>query len=575
MAPLRRLLPYLRPHRARFLLVFLVMAAVAGLNGATIWALRLALNAVCDRKDPRLLLAVVALIPAFFFLKMLLSFAQTYLMSHIGLSVLRRLREDLFRHLHGLSLEFFWKSHSAENLSRLSFDVGLLGNALQSAPVYLVRDCLTILVVVGVLFAIRWQFALIALLAAPLAAAVLAASSLELRAAGRRSQELMAQIYRRSQESLQGMPSIMALDHAEAAIARFNEQNAAFFQQMLFFVRASAIAGPLIEFLGSFVAAVIVYKGGQEILGGTLATGDFFIFLGSFLAAYGPIKGISQINATLQMGAAATERIFSILDERPAVVEHPRPIRLERLEHGIELENVSFRYPGREQWALRELSLRIPAGEVLAVVGPSGSGKTTLAHLLLRLFDPQEGRILIDGRDLREFSLSSLRSRLGLVGQETAVFDDSLAANVSLAEPAADAAAVERALEASGAMAFARQLPQGTATLVGDRGLLLSGGQRQLVAIARAALKNPAVLLLDEATSNLDAPSENAAQRSLAGLYPGRTVLIIGHRLSALKDAGRIVVLGRGRVQEAGSHAELLAAGGLYAAMHRLQQLES
>ena len=369
------------------------------------------------------------------------------------------------------------------------------------------------------------------------------------------------------------MLAIKALNCESRMIGKFNDSSAAFFEQMLRYFRAMALSGPLVEFVGSFVVAAILYQGGREILGGRLTPADFFIFLGSFLAAYGPIKSISQMNGTFQLAAAAAERIFAVLDENPTVVESQNPVAFEGLRQGIELENVSFRYGGSEQWALRGVNLRIAPGEVVSLVGLSGSGKTTLVHLLLRLFDPQEGRILIDGRDLRDYSLRSLRAGLGLVAQDTILFNETLADNVAIDDP--DPAAVERALEAAGAGAFVNQLPLKALTRIGDGGLRLSGGQRQLIAIARAIHKNPAILMLDEATSNLDASGESLVQQSLERLFPGRTVLTIAHRLSTSKKADRIVVLHHGEVQESGTHADLMASDGVYAALYKVSRLEA
>ena len=574
MESLRRLKPYLFEHRTRFLQACLVMACVACLNGATVWILKPAINSIFDRKDAHLLMGIVAAIPAIFFLKLVLTYIQSYLMSYIGQRITQRLREELFVHLHTLSLDFFWKSKSGEVLSRLTNDLTNLHSGLQFVPLYLVRDTLTVIVLLGVMFFINWRFALIAILAIPMAGGVLAVLGRKLRSASRKSQEVMGEIYHRFQESLQGMLVVKAFNYEADATAKFNAESAAFFDQMMRYFRATALSGPLMEFLGSLILAAIVYKAGREIFQGTMTPGDFFTFLGSFFMAYGPIKNLSQMNATLQMALAGADRIFSILNEKPTVREHAGAVEFTGLARGIVFEDVSFRYPSRDHWALRHVSLHVDAGEVVAVAGPSGSGKTTLVHLLLRLFDPTEGRILIDGRDLREYSSSSLRSHLGLVTQDTILFNDTLGANVAVGRSGASLDQVRDALQVADASEFVAHLPLGLDTPLGDRGLRLSGGQRQRIAIARAVLKNPALLLLDEATSNLDAGSERSVQVALERLYPGRTVLIIAHRLATLQNAHRIVVLHRGEVVESGPHGELLAKGGVYATLYRFQQLE-
>jgi len=570
----QRLKPYLKPYRGRFLQACLAMLGVAALNGATVWVLKPAVDYVFVHKDPAMLHLVVALIPGVFLLKMVFTYAQSYLMSYLGQRITQNLREDLFRRLHELSMDFYWKNRSGELLSRLTNDMARLQDGLHFVPLYLVRDTLTVLVLMGVMFFIHWRFALTALVAIPLAGAVLAVLGKKLRGASRQSQELMGEITHRFQESLQGMLVVKAFNYEEGAISRFKRENDSLFGQMMRYFRATALSGPLMEFLGSLIMAAIVYQGGKAIIGGEMTPGSFFTFLGSFFAAYGPIKNLSQLNSTLQMALASADRVFQVLDEKPAVREKPGAAAFKGLGRGIEFERVSFRYPGREQWALRGVSLRVAPGEVLAVAGPSGSGKTTLAHLLLRLFDPTQGRILLDGRDLRDYSLPSLRQGLGLVSQDTILFGDTVAGNVAVGRPGASPEEVKKALEVADAFSFVSQMPQGLETPLGERGLRLSGGQRQRLAIARAVLKDPGVLILDEATSNLDAASERSVQEALERLYPGRTVLVIAHRLSTLKNAHRIAVLHHGELREAGSHEDLMAKGGIYATLYRFQQLE-
>ena len=574
MKSLKRLLPYLHEHRARFLQVCLVMVAVAALNGATVYILKPGINSIFERKDPRLLLLVVAAIPAIFFLKLILVYAQTYLINYIGQRIAQRLRVELFTHLHTLSLDFFWRSKSGELLSRLTNDLNNLQQGLQFVPLFLVRDTLTVIILLGVMFYINWQFALIAVLAIPMAGGVLAVLGKKLRSSSRIGQEVMGEIYHRFQESLQGMLVVKAFNYEAEATAKFKAESDAFFGQMMRYFRATALSGPLMEFLGSILMAAIVYKAGTEIFQARMTPGDFFTFLGAFFMAYAPIKNLSQTNSQVQLALAGADRIFDILDEKPSVKERPDALRFDGLRESVVFEDVSFRYPGRENWALRHINLFVKAGEVVALAGPSGSGKTTLVHLLLRLFDPVEGRILVDGKDLRDYSSNALRSHLGLVTQDTILFNDTLGANVGVGRVGASSDDIRGALKVADAAEFVANLPHGLDTPLGDRGLRLSGGQRQRIAIARAVLKNPSLLLLDEATSNLDTGSERSVQEALERLYPGRTVLIIAHRLTTLQNAHRIVVLHHGDVAEAGPHAELLAKGGIYATLYRYQQLE-
>ncbi|MBI4052179.1 MAG: ABC transporter ATP-binding protein [Elusimicrobia bacterium] len=569
-----RLLPYLKPYRLRFVQASIAMLCVAGLNGISVWLLKPVVDYVFVHRDPQMLYLAVLLIPGIFLIKMLLAYTQAYLMSFIGQRITQELRETLFRHLHDLSMDFFWGRRSGEILARVTNDLNTLQSGLHFTPLYLIRDTMTVVVLLFVLFAIHWKFAMIAMTALPLAAVVLVVLGKKMRESGSKSQEIMGEIYHRFQESLQGMIVVKAFNYEEGAIRKFNQESSSFFFQMMRYLRATALSGPLMEFLGSLVLTTLVFYGGKEIIQEQMTPGTFFAFLGSFFAAYDPIKNLARLNSTVQISLASAERIFQVLDEKPAVQERTGPLPFKNPRQGIQLKNVCFRYPGRESWALKNINLQMSPGEVVAIAGPSGSGKTTLAHLLLRLFDPAQGQILVDDMDLREFSIKSLRDHIGLVTQDTILFNDSVVGNVALGKPEASQEEVLNALRAADAASFVQQLPAGPHTLLGDRGIRLSGGQRQRIAIARAILKNPSIHILDEATSNLDTASERSVQQALEKLYQGRTVFVIAHRLSTLQNADRIFAMHLGEIVESGTHAELLAKKGLYAMLYQLQQLE-
>ncbi len=576
-ASIRRLIGYVRPHRARLIQACLVMIVVAALNGAMVKVLDPVTSAIFGsaNADPKQLMRVALLVPGVFFLMLIFKYTLAYLMSWLGQKITQEVREDLFTHLHRLSMDFFWKSKGGEVMAKLTNDMNALQSALQFVPLYAVRDSLTVVVMLVVMLITNPKFALIALLAIPMAGGVLGVLGRKLRSAGRRGQEVMGEIYHRFQESLQGMLVVKSFNFEEGSIAKFRKENDEFFHQMMRYFRATALSGPLMEFLGSLIIAAIVYLGGKQIGAGTMTPGQFSVFLGCFFMAYGPIKNLAQMNSTLQLGLASAERIFSVLDEVPTVVEPTSPKPFPALTQGIKFEHVSFRYPSRETWALHDVSLEIKPGEVVALAGPSGSGKTTFVHLMLRLFDPTEGRITIDGVDLREMSSHNLREHLGLVSQETILFNDTVMGNVAVGRPGATRGEVEKALEVADALGFVAQFSKGLDTPLGDRGARLSGGQRQRLAIARAVLKDPKLLILDEATSNLDTGSEHAVQTAMERLYPGRTVAMIAHRLSTVQKADRIVVMRTGKIEEVGTHAELLAKNGVYATLHRYQQLET
>jgi subfamily B ATP-binding cassette protein MsbA len=574
---IRRILGYVRPHKTRLIQACLVMIVVAALNGAMVKILDPVTSSIFGsaNADPEKLMKVALMVPGIFFLMLIFKYTLAYLMSWLGQKITQEIREDLFTHLHRLSMDFFWKSKGGEVMAKLTNDMNALQSALQFVPLYAVRDSLTVVVVLAVMVWTNPKFALIALLAIPMAGGVLGVLGRKLRGAGRRGQEVMGEIYHRFQESLQGMLVVKSFNFEEGSIAKFRKENDEFFHQMMRYFRATALSGPLMEFLGSLIIAAIVYLGGKQIGAGTMTPGQFSVFLGCFFMAYGPIKNLAQMNSTLQLGLASAERIFSVLDETPTVVEPKSPKPFPPLKSGIRFEHVSFRYPSRETWALHDVSLEIKPGEIVALAGPSGSGKTTFVHLMLRLFDPTEGRITIDGVDLREMSSHNLREHLGLVSQETILFNDTVMGNVAVGRPDATRGEVEKALEVADALGFVAQFSKGLDTPLGDRGARLSGGQRQRLAIARAVLKDPKLLILDEATSNLDTASEYAVQTAMERLYPGRTVAMIAHRLSTVQKADRIVVMRTGKIEEVGSHAELLAKNGVYATLHRYQQLEA
>jgi subfamily B ATP-binding cassette protein MsbA len=572
---LDRLLAYVKPHRVRLIQACCVMVVVAALNGALVSVLGPVTNSLFIDSDPAKLKRVALMIPVIFFLKLVFQYTQSYLMSWLGQRVTQEIREDLFTHLHALSMDFFWKSKAGEVLAKLTNDMNALQSALQFVPLYAIRDSLTIVVVLCIMIRANPRFALVALVVIPMAGGVLGVLGRKLRSSGRRGNEVMGEIYHRFQESLQGMLVVKSFNYEQGSIRKFRVENDEFFHQMMRYFRATALSGPLMEFLGSFVMAAIIWLGGRAIGAGTMTASQFAVFLASFFMAYGPIKNLAQMNATLQLGLASAERIFSILDENPSVVEPLHPLPFPPLTQGVVFENVSFKYPSRELWALKDVSLTIKPGEIVALAGPSGSGKTTFVHLLLRLFDPTDGRITIDGIDLKDMSSHELRARLGLVSQETILFNDTVLGNVAIGREGATRAEVEQALSVADASEFVGAMKQGLDTPLGDRGARLSGGQRQRLAIARAVLKDPKLLILDEATSNLDAGSERAVQNAMERLYPGRTVVMIAHRLSTVQKADRIVVMRHGRIEELGTHAELMAKNGVYATLTRYQQLEA
>jgi subfamily B ATP-binding cassette protein MsbA len=356
-------------------------------------------------------------------------------------------------------------------------------------------------------------------------------------------------------------------------LEKFEAENDSFFAPTMSFLRATALASPLLELCGGLVAAFILYLGGREVIVGRMTPGAFFAFLGAFFAAYAPIKNLARSNSELQRAQACAERVFQLLDEPvdPKSVPSPAARPFSGLEHEVGFSGVWFRYAGREDYALKSLDLNIKRGSRVALVGPSGSGKTTIARLLLRLHDPERGLVTFDGRDAREFELGGLRDQIGLVAQETLLFNDTVFENISLGRRVVTMSQVERACALSGASEFIARLPNGYQTRLGDGGVPLSAGQRQKIAISRVILKDPQILILDEATSNLDSASEGEIISALETQFKGRTVISIAHKLSSLPACDEIFVLSQGTLVESGSQQELLAKNGLFKRLHDLQ----
>ncbi len=575
MSLLWRFIPYLRPYRLRFLQASIAMVFVAVSNALMIYVLKPIIDEVFVSKNFEMLSIIIAGVPALIAIKSAAAYVQNYLMSWIGQRVTQELREELFRHLHTLSLDFYGANKTGEVLAKVTNDLNNVQSALQFLPLYLIRDSLTVLFLLGVLFYLNWSFALLALIGIPVASILLVILGKKMRESSRESQVIMGQIYHRFQESLQSMMVIKAFNYEAGAIEKFRRENANFFNQMMRYLRATALSGPLMEFFGSLIIAGLIYYGAKEVAEGKMTSGGFFAFLGAFFSAYAPTKNLARLNSELQRGLAGGERIFQLLDEKPSVVDRENSAEFKGLKTAIELKDASFRYPSREAPALSGVTLSARKGQTVALVGPSGSGKSTLVQLLLRLYDPDSGSVMIDGRDLRDWKITSVRAHIGLVTQETVLFNDDVAGNIAIGRPGVAQEDVERAAKVANAHDFILALPQGYQTLLGDRGMRLSGGQRQRLAIARAVLANPEILVLDEATSNLDSTSEREVQAALERLMEGRTVIVIAHRLSTVKAADKIFVLDRGELVESGSHAELIRGGGLYKRLYDLQSATS
>jgi ATP-binding cassette, subfamily B, bacterial MsbA len=486
----------------------------------------------------------------------------------VGRHIVKRLRAQIFDHFLNLPVAYFDRNSSGMLLSRLTYNTEQVAQATTDSVTIFIRDSLTIVLLLGYLFYLDAKLTALALITAPVLAWLITVINRQFRRYSARIQNSMGDVTRIAKEAIEAPRVIKvfnAQDYENAQFETVNEHNRRSNMKLL---RTSGLSNPIVQTLTAVGLASVLYVATRSAIAGDLTVGEFTAFIGGLVMVTAPLRRIVNVAGPLQQGIAAGQSIFELLDQR--VEPQGGRLKLDRARGEVEFRNVGFTYDAGKGVALTDVSLKVPAGQTLAIVGRSGSGKSTLVNLLPRFYDVTSGAVLVDGRDVREYELQGLRRQVSLVSQEVVLFNDTIRANIAFGS-SVSAEDIERAAAAAHVLEFTRDYPEGLDTMVGDRGVLLSGGQRQRIAIARALLKNSPILILDEATSALDTESERVIQAALERLMHGRTTLVIAHRLSTVENADRIVVMDSGRVVESGSHAELLQQDGHYASLHRLQ----
>ena len=566
----RRLWPMITPFKAGLIAAAVALVANAASDTFMLSLLKPLLDDGFGKADRSILLWMPLAVIALMIVRGISGYISSYCISWVSGKVVMQMRRRLFGHMMGMPVAFFDQQSTGTLLSRITYDSEQVASSSSSALVTVVREGASIIGLFIMMFYYSWQLSIILVVIAPIVSIVIRLVSKRFRDISKNMQNTMGHVTTSAEQMLKGHKEVLIFGGQKVETERFDSVSNRMRQQGMRLVSASSISDPIIQLIASLALAFVLYAASFPSVMETLSAGTITVVFSSMIALMRPLKSLTNVNAQFQRGMAACQTLFSILDMEQEKDEGKRIV--ERAKGDIEFKNVTFTYPGRDAPALRDVAFSIPAGRTVALVGRSGSGKSTIASLMTRFYDIQEGEILMDGHDLREYTLSSLRNQVALVSQNVHLFNDTIANNIAYARTDVfSREEIEKAATMAYAMDFINKMDNGLDTVIGENGVLLSGGQRQRIAIARALLRDSPVLILDEATSALDTESERAIQSALDELQKNRTSLVIAHRLSTIEKADEILVIEDGRVVERGTHAELLEQRGAYAQLHRMQ----
>ena len=565
-----RLLSYIRPYTKTILTAIFCIVVAAGSNLYVPWIIKDMIDKVLAEKDMEMLNYISIGIVVVFLIRGIFYFGQSYLVSYVGQRVVIDIRGQLYRKFQRLPLAYYDKHRTGEMMSYISNDVAALQNAMVDKLIELITEISLFIGSLGMMFYLDWKLSLLTFAVVPMVGQAMNIFGKKLKKSGTMIQERMADMTAMLQESLSAVRVVKSFVREDHEIKRYDQENERNFEAAMLNIRLMSMLTPTVEFLAALAVTVIVWFGGYEVVEGKITAGALVAFLTYAVNLANPVKRISRAFGTMQQALAAADRVFAVMDLPEMIADKLDAKPLPKVTGRVKVDNVSFSY-NEEAPAVKNISFDVKPGQMIAFVGPSGAGKSTIANLLPRFYDVTEGSITVEGMDVRDVTLSSLREQIGIVPQETMLFSGTVWENIRYGRLDATNEEIVEAAKAANADEFIRQLPNGYDTKLGERGVNISGGQRQRLAIARAILKDPQILILDEATSALDTESEKVVQAALDRLMVGRTSFVIAHRLSTILSADRILVLDHGEIVEDGTHEELLVKGGLYSNLYNIQ----